>query len=286
MFRYGSHATAGGLVLVALFTFTGCKSAMTWGSSCCDSGYCDGGSCDSDKWKLGKGLGKSKGHGSDCEAGLEDWGSDQCQSCDDGGKLKKSWGKCKDCAKSGCLSGGCCSSCLAHRSLAIPEIYPVGAVQRAHFHQMQTNAEAMDFVLFQRDFVLDSAELTPDGKDRILEIAARMRSAPFPVIVERTWNNADPELDAHRRAIVAQILTDFGNPDANNRTFVSNAYGPGKHALEASPEFYHYTYQGLDFTQFGAAGGGIFGAGGGGGGGFGGGGGAGGGFGGIGAFGF
>jgi hypothetical protein len=150
---------------------------------------------------------------------------------------------------------------------------------------MQTNAEAMDFVLFQKDFVLDSAELTPDGKDKILEIAARMRSAPFPVIVERTWNNADPELDAHRRAIVAQILNDLGNTDANNRTFVSNAYGPGKTSLEGAPEYYQHVYMGSQINQFGN--GGFGGGGGGGAGGFGGGGG-GGGFGGLGggAFGF
>lgn len=150
----------------------------------------------------------------------------------------------------------------------------MGAVQRAAFHQMQTNGEAADFILYQKDFVLDSAELTPDGKDKILEIAARMRSAPFPVIVERTYNNSDPELDAHRRALVAQILTDFGNPDANNRTFVATSYGPGKQSLEAAPEYYQHTFIGSGNNQFGNGGfgGGGFGGGGFGGGGFGGGG--------------
>jgi hypothetical protein len=242
-----------------------------WGGSSCDSGSCDSGyGGDDGQWKLGKGLGKSDGY---CDSG-----------CDEGQSyLGKAWGKCKDCCKVDKLKDGCCSSCCSHRSLAIPEIYPVGAVQRAHFHQMQTNAEAMDFILYQKDFVLESAELTPDGKDKIVEIAARMRSTPFPVIVERTWNNADPELDAHRRAVVAQVLTDFGNPDANNRTFVSQAYGLGKSSLEAAPEFYQHTYQGFRTEQLG-----IFGGGGGAGGIGGGGGGVGGGGvgGGIGAFGF
>ncbi|HUQ69639.1 MAG TPA: hypothetical protein VM165_08955, partial [Planctomycetaceae bacterium] len=76
------------------------------------------------------------------------------------------------------------------------------------------------------------------------------------VIVERTWNNSDPELDAHRRAIVAQILADFGNQDANNRTFVSNAYGPGKSSLEGAPEYYHYIYMGSQNNQNGAGSGG------------------------------
>jgi len=101
-----------------------------------------------------------------------------------------------------------------------------------------------------------------------------MRSAPFPVVVERMWNNADPELDAHRRNLVAQILVDLGNADANTRVFVSPAYGPGKHSLDAVMEFWQYTYQGgigANNGGFGGGGGG-FGGGGFGGGGFGGGG--------------
>ncbi|MFX6790225.1 hypothetical protein ABTH34_20090, partial [Acinetobacter baumannii] len=80
--------------------------------------------------------------------------------------------------------GGCGSCCgighgallgrLFPRSLAIPDELPVGAVQRASFHQMETNAEAADFILYQMDFVGQTAELTPDGKDKINEIGARM----------------------------------------------------------------------------------------------------------------
>src|SRR5262249_18628078 len=133
---------------------------------------------------------------------------------------------CNTCGTSrfGCGGGGCCGALYARlfpRTLAIPDQLPVGAVERAHFHQMQTNAEAADFILYQMDFVGQTAELTPDGKDKINEIAARMRSAPFPVLVERTWNNADPELDAFRRDLVALVLQEKGNPDANNRVFVS-----------------------------------------------------------------
>lgn len=158
-----------------------------------------------------------------------------------------------------------------NRSLAIQDAYPLGTVMRAHFEQMQTNGEAMDFILYQKDFVLQSAELTPDGKDKLLEIAARMRSAPFPVVVERTYNNADPELDAFRRNLVAQILNDLGNTDANHRVFVGMPYGPGKRSLEGAPEYYQHVFAGSG-NGFGAGG---FGGGGGGfgGGGFGGGGG-------------
>jgi hypothetical protein len=241
-----------GLLIGVALGASGCAS-MSCGKGCgdagiCDSGCCDAGICDPCQPHGGKKLFKKN----------------DCDSCDG----KKSWGKCQGCGGWGSCCGGHCGACV-NRSLAIQEGYPVGAIERAHFHQMQTNAEAADFILHQKDFVLESAELTPDGKDKILEIAARMRSAPFPVIVERTYNNSDPELDAHRRAIVAQILTDHGNPDANNRTFVAMAYSPGKHSLEAAPEFYQYVYQGISTNSIignsgvGGSGGGVGGFGGG-----------------------
>jgi hypothetical protein len=104
-----------------------------------------------------------------------------------------------------------------------------------------------------------------------------MRSAPFPVLIERTYNNSDPELDAHRRELVAMVLYEKGNPDANNRVFVSPSYGMGKSSLEGAMEFYQHTYQFGMMNGFGGGGGGGFGGGGGGGfgGGFGGGGGGG-----------
>src|SRR5580704_11953954 len=81
---------------------------------------------------------------------------------------------------------GIVSGCALCRSPAIPDRYPLGAVERAHFHTMQTNGEAGDFILHQMDFVGDTAELNNDGRDHIQEIAARLQSTPFPVLVERT----------------------------------------------------------------------------------------------------
>lgn len=221
----------------------------------------------------GWGGGCGTGCGTGCETGCET-GCDTCSTGSCGtGCGRSCWGRCGG-------GGSCCSGLFgslcgrfATRSLAIPDEYPVGSVVRAHFHQMQTNAEAADFILHQHDFVGQTAELTPDGKDKILEIAARMRSAPFPVIVERSWNNSDPELDSFRRDFVAMVLADKGNPDANNRVFVSPAYSPGKQSLEAAPEYYMFTYQGLGGDNNGFGGGGGIGGGGLGGGGGGGGGG-------------
>lgn len=167
-----------------------------------------------------------------------------------------------------------------HRSQSIPDQYPLGSVMRAHFHTMQTNAEAADFILHRNEFVNETAELTPYGKDHILEIAARMRSAPFPVLVERSENNCDPELDEHRRTIVAKILFDMGSPDADQRVFVAPAYGKGLNAVEGQADYYRYLgsrgngfgggFGNGGYNGFGGFGGGAgFGAGGFGGGGFG-----------------
>lgn len=242
MIRYTPKQFGMCLLLVTALSSTGCVTPMMgWGGGGCDTG------CDT------------------CSTGSCGTGCGRCGS------------RCGGCGLMCCGWLGGLRGRFAHRSLAIPDQYPVGAVMRAHFHQMQTNAEASDFILYQKDFVGQTAELTPDGKDKILEIAARMRSAPFPVIVERTWNNSDPELDSFRRDFVAMVLADKGNPDANNRVFVSPSYGPGKQSLEAAPEYYQFTYQGFGL---GNNGGGGFGGGGGGGGGGGFGGGGGGGFGG------
>lgn len=178
-----------------------------------------------------------------------------------------------------CHSALCDGSCLAFLhghapNLAIPDRQPLGSVNRAHYHTMQTNGEATDFILHRNDFLGKTAELSPAGKDHIMEIAARMRSAPFPVIVERSEHNSDPELDAHRRQIVAQILTHMGNPDAQQRVFVSPNYGQTRNSTEAEVDYYRTIYSrggfGGGFNNGGFGGGGLGGGfGGGGGGGFG-----------------
>jgi len=187
---------------------------------------------------------------------------------------------CGDRCHSGCgfghrLTGG---GPYWWRSHAIPDRYPLGSVVREPFHVMQTNGEAVDFVINRLHFVGETTELTPDGKDHIMEIASRMRSAPFPVVIERSENNSNPQLDAERRLAVAQVLYEHGNPDADQRTFVSPAYGRGLHDFEPQAEYYRNMFTrgvGGGFNNgFGGGGfGGGFGGGGFGGGGFGGGGG-------------
>lgn len=182
---------------------------------------------------------------------------------------------------SACMLSGCCKPTLVWervycgnlfarcglvgRSNAIPDTFPLGSINRAHYHTMETNGEAGDFVLHRYEFKGNTAELTPYGRDHIMEIGARMRSAPFPVLIERSLNNSDPELDALRRQIVARILTDFGNQDADQRTIVSQPYAKGINSFEGESMYYQYLssqrgnqFGGNNGGNAGGAGGGTF----------------------------
>lgn len=144
----------------------------------------------------------------------------------------------------GLLAGCCCGIPLpcfpgaaSSRSMAVPDSMPLGSISRAHWHMMETNGEAADFVIHYNEFADNSSELTPYGRDHIAEIAARMPSAPFPVIVQRQQFNADPELDSVRRDLVVRVLTDLGNPDADQRTVVSQPYGDGINSVEGELDY-------------------------------------------------
>ena len=127
-------------------------------------------------------------------------------------------------------------SCGHCHSMAVPDTVPLGSISRAHWHTMQTNGEANDFVLHRNEFVDNTSELSPYGRDHIAEIAARMSSSPFPVLVQRSYNNSDPELDAIRRQLVVRVLTDLGNADADQRTVVSQPYTNGLNSTEGAQD--------------------------------------------------
>ena len=62
------------------------------------------------------------------------------------------------------------------------------------------------------------------------------KAQPFPVLVQRSWNNSDPELDAIRRQLVVKVLTDLGNTDADQRTVVSQPYTEGINSIEGEQD--------------------------------------------------
>lgn len=126
--------------------------------------------------------------------------------------------------------------CGCARTLTTPDVLPLGSVSRAHWHVMETNGEASDFILYRNEFVDNAAELSPYGRDHLMEIAARMPSVPFPVLVQRSEDNSNPQLDAARRDLVVGLLSRMGNADADCRTVVSQPYSDGIHSREAEQD--------------------------------------------------
>lgn len=194
-------------------------------SSCAHYGGLGGASCGPE----GCGVSCETGH---CGSKWWKFGKHRARGC-----------KTKGCGVQGQLCEKCCFALtgrLWQKPNAVPDTLPLGSTIRAHDQVMQTNGEASDFIFHRHDFVAQTAHLTPDAKDKIVEVASRMRSTPFPVLVERSENNSNPELDALRRNIVAQILTDFGNADAQQRTIVSTPYGPGYTGQRAERMYYQH----------------------------------------------
>ena len=94
--------------------------------------------------------------------------------------------------------------------------FPLGQVSDAFNAAQETNAEANDFILFDYEFVGETAVLNPKGRDHMTQIAVRLPMTPFPVVVEQTEKTNDPEenqrlyeIDELRRANVVSWLQKF-----------------------------------------------------------------------------
>ncbi len=94
--------------------------------------------------------------------------------------------------------------------------FPLGQVSDAFNETQQTNAEAADFILYDYEFVGDTATLNPKGRDHMIQIARRLPHVPFPVVVEMTekTNNVEENqrlatIDETRRANVVMWLQKF-----------------------------------------------------------------------------
>lgn len=120
---------------------------------------------------------------------------------------------------------------------AVPDGSPLGSIVPAHYRVTEADGEAADFLIHRHDFIEQTTALTPQGREKVLEIAARMRTAPFPIRIERTENNSNPQLDCVRRNVIAQILTDLGSPDADSRTVFAPADSPGYYAMQAEGSY-------------------------------------------------
>ena len=127
-----------------------------------------------------------------------------------------------------------------------PSQAPLGTVSDPIWQDHERNAEASDFVVYQHEFEVDSANFNTSGKEHITQIAYRLQQGrPFPVIVEQSRTSVredteyeypvhvNPKLDMERRAQVAKALELMGVADAEQLVVVAPAYAPGAEATEA-----------------------------------------------------
>jgi len=165
-----------------------------------------------------------------------------------------------------------------HAQIPYDSVAPLGTISDDIWQKQEENGEASDFVIHESEFVGTTAKLNAAGEDHIKQIAVRMISTPFPVVVENSSMsvnesdeykfpvNGNDDLDMHRRNVIVKMLQAMNVQDTDERVVVSPAFTPGFQGFEA------YRAYSTGFSNRGGRGGGGgsfggFGGGGGGGGG-------------------
>lgn len=138
--------------------------------------------------------------------------------------------------------------------------FPLGAVSDVFWETQQTNAEAADFIFYDHEFRGDTAELAPGAKRHLESVALRLEHVPFPVVIEQSRHNRQPELDQSRRNMIVEQLVRMGVPNVESRVVIAPAFMEGLHADEAAGAYFSLYNEGGSFgggtsRRFGGRGG-------------------------------
>ena len=131
------------------------------------------------------------------------------------------------------LLTGCHSTCKS----PVDPPFPLGQVTDAFWDTQQTNAEAADFIFYDHEFRGETVELTPTGRDHLLQVAVRLPHVPFPVVIERYENNYKPTLDFQRRQAILAGLAQLGITGVDQRVVIAPAFPPGLTSDEAQQAY-------------------------------------------------
>jgi len=128
--------------------------------------------------------------------------------------------------------------------------HPLGTLSDPMWKTQETNAEASKFVIYQHEFMFNTARLNMGGEDHVKQIAVELRDgAPFPVLVERSMTgdrvgdvydypvHPNPDLDNKRREVIVRALASMGVADADERVLVSPALAVGFTDQEAEQAY-------------------------------------------------
>jgi len=127
--------------------------------------------------------------------------------------------------------------------------FPLGQVTDAHWETQQANAEAADFIFYDHEFTGDTAELAPGAKKHLMEVALRLPHVPFPVVVEQSAHDAQPELDARRRQTIVEQLARLGLENVQGRVVVASAFAEGFTAIEGERAYYQTLFDNSLFNS-------------------------------------
>ena len=145
-----------------------------------------------------------------------------------------------------CLAATGCANCCCgghgrsgHGSGAAHDRpFPLGQVTDSFWETQQTNAEAADFIFYDHEFRydtrthVDTAELAPGAKKKLMQVALRLEHVPFPVVIEESQHSARPELDEARRQTIIRELNRLGVTGADGRVVVASAFAEGFTGVE------------------------------------------------------
>ncbi|MCA9003872.1 MAG: hypothetical protein KDA70_01265 [Planctomycetaceae bacterium] len=154
-----------------------------------------------------------------------------------------------------------------HAEIPYDSVAPLGTISDDIWQKQEENGEASDFVIVESEFVGATAKLNAAGEDHIKQIAVRMGSTPFPVVVQPSSMtvresseykfpvHGNDDLDMHRRDVIVKMLQAMNVQDADERVVVAPAFTPGFEGFEA------YRAYSNGFMNRGNNGGGGFGGG-------------------------
>src|SRR5262249_13751966 len=143
--------------------------------------------------------------------------------------------------------------------LGLPEEFkpaPLGESVAQHYLAHVANGNASRMVLYQYDFVCDTAVLNQRGNDQLARMASWLPNNAFPIVIERTpW---EPALAEARRLGVLEALAESPFPVPPERVVIGPQLATGLQGVEAELIYRNLLRQTLtQGTQGGLGGGSI-----------------------------
>jgi len=111
---------------------------------------------------------------------------------------------------------------------------PIGSSLREHVARHRVRGRAARAILYGYDFQQESSELNERGREQVRKIADWVTESGIRVVVERTPNS--PELDVDRQRVVIAELRELGINNASGTVIVGRPLIRSQRAAEISQQ--------------------------------------------------